>query len=249
MNFSRLKPGRKTALAAIVTGGLLITIVVGLKLSLVITRRRAERLLSEVKALKLGESTASDAQQLVDRYGGWTQQENDSICSGSDCLFFAIPVSNRITESLLRARWLIGHITCVWLNPCCDLLQWRAMGVGIHAEGGKITQIEISLETRRNDGFLLVGRLELVPSLQEVSEPLRPGYSPGRFHITTPGGGAGVSAMVTPRASCEDRGRAFDLNLQCISSIRGCTELREIMPYVWMDREGFVRLHTLDQAP
>jgi len=249
VNFPRLKLGRKIALAAIVTGGLLITIVAGLKLSLVITGHRAERLLSEVKELKLGESTASDAQQLVDRYGGSKQQGNDSICSGGDCLFFEVRVSNKITESLLRAGWFIGRTTGVWWNPCDDLLPMRAMGVGIHVKGGRITRIGIGLDTRRKDGFLLEGRTEFVPSLPEVFEPLRPGYSPGRFHMTTPGGGAGVIARITPRASCEDRGRAFDLNLQCISSIRGCTELREIMPSVWRDYEDFLRLHTLDPAP
>jgi len=249
VNFSRLKPGRKIALTAIVAGGLLITSLAGCKVSLIMTRHRAERLLSEVMELKLGESTASDAQQLVDRYGGSKQQGNDSVCSGGDCLFFAIPVTNRITESLLRAGWVIGRTTGVWHNLCDDLLPWRAMGVGVHAKGGRIVRIGINLETRRKDGFLLEGTTVFVPSLPEVFEPLRPGYHPGRFHITTPGGGAGVSAMITPRASCEDRGRAFDLNLQCISSIHGCTELREIMPSVWTDHEDFLRLHTLDQAP
>jgi hypothetical protein len=77
---------------------------------------------------------------------------------------------------------------------------------------------------------------------------VRRGYRPLRFHLTTPGGGTGVRAVITPDASCGDRGKAFEINLRCISSIAGCAELREIMPSVWIDHEEFLRLNTLNQA-
>jgi hypothetical protein len=120
------------------------------------------------------------------------------------------------------------------------------MGVGIHVKGDRIIRIHIGLSSRRKNGFLMAGGVDVVPSLDKVFEPLRREYLPGWFHMTTPGGGAGVEAMIGSRASCEDRSRAFDINLGCMSSWRGCTELREIMPSVWADHEEFNRLHTLD---
>jgi hypothetical protein len=235
VNYPRLKFPRSIALAAIVTGGLLITGLAGFRMSLFITRHRAERLLREVKALKLGESTAQDAQSLIDRYGGLKQAENDSICSGGDCAYYRIFVYNSILEHLLRARRYSLDPSLGRENLCCELMGWRFLGVGINVKNDKIMRIEIVVGARRKDGFIIEGETEIVPSIPEPLEALRQGYRPSKFHITTPGGGEGLKAIVTPRATNRDLDRAFGLNLQCMSSIRGCEDLRELMPSVWAD--------------
>lgn len=246
MNLRRLNRTRTLTATASVAGILLAAGLSAWHWSLLRTRHRAESLLGEVRALKLNESAAADAQRLIDRYGGWKGQENDSICNGSDCFFYGISVHNALLESFLRTRWIISHACAVWRNPCCNLAPWRVIGVGIYVKGDRIIRIDIGVSSRRKDGFLMAGRVEVLPSLDEPFEPLRRDYRPLWFHMTTPGGGAGVTAMMTPRARCEDRSRAFDINLRCMSSWRGCTELREIMPSVWADHEEFNRLHTLD---
>jgi hypothetical protein len=211
--------------------------------SLVLTRHKAEKLLREVQAMKLGESTLDDAKRLHKEYGGFSQKENDSVCSGDDCFFYGIPIYDWALEKGLALRWRVLHASAVWYNPCCDLAPWRAFGVGISVKGGRVVRIEVVLDSRGSDGFIREGRVQMVSQMPDGRKPVRTGYCVYPFHITTPGGGKGIAATITPGASTRDRLRAFQINLRCVTTLRGCREREEIMPAVWEDHEGYLRLH------
>ncbi len=53
----------------------------------------------------------------------------------------------------------------------------------------------------------------------------------------------GLRAMITPEASTAERKRAFDINVRCLTDVRGCTELAEIMPSAWKDYQEYLRRH------
>jgi hypothetical protein len=211
--------------------------------SLVLTRHKAEKLLRDVQAMKLGESTLDDVKRLHKEYGGFSQKEDDSVCSGDDCFFYGIPIYDWALEKALALRWRVLHASAVWHNPCCDLALWRAFAVGISVKAGRVIRIEVDLYSRGSDGFIRAGRVLVVPQIPDGPEPLRSGYRVYPFHITTPGGGTGIAATLTPGASARDRLRAFQINLRCVTTLRGCRELDEIMPAVWEDHKEYLRLH------
>lgn len=246
MDLTRLRPGRAVRRFLAIGTFIVLAGVVALNISMLSARRRAESLVSEVRLLRLGLSTAQDAERLFARYGGWKQLGDDSTCSDRECFFLVIPVYSSILERALRGWWVISHLRDVWKNPCCDLTGWRGLTVALRVHRGHIARIEVATGSRTPSGLLLTGRVVIIPTNLARGEPLRPGYSPGILHITTPGGGRGIRAAISDLASDEDRTRAFDLNLRCMSTIRGCSELREVMPSVWEDHQSLPRLRTPD---
>jgi hypothetical protein len=196
-----------------------------------------------VQALKLGESTLENVKRLHEEYGGFSQKENDSVCGGDDCFFYGISIYDRGLDKVLALRWRIMHARPIWRNLFSNRGPWRAFGVGLSVKRGRVIRIEVELYSTSSDGFIREGLVQVVPQIPDGPEPLRSGYRVYRFHMTTPGGGTGIGAAITPGASERDRQRAFQINLRCITTLRGCRELHEIMPAVWEDHQEYLRLH------
>jgi hypothetical protein len=224
-------------------GAVIIAAMVWFEGSLVLTRHKAGKLLRDVQAMKLGESTLEDVRRLQKQYGGISQKENGSVCSGDDCSFYGIPIYNWALEKGLALRWRVLHASAVWCNPCCDLAPWRVLWVGIYVKGGPVIRIEVFIHSRGSDGFIRAGHVQIVSQMPHGREPVRTGYCVYPFHMTTPGGGKGIAATIAPGASARDRLRAFQINLRCVTTLRGCREREEIMPAVWEDHEEYLRLH------
>jgi hypothetical protein len=44
-----------------------------------------------------------------------------------------------------------------------------------------------------------------------------------------------MTVVITPKANAEERAEAFHFDLSCLSSLRGCRALCEMMPSVWTE--------------
>jgi hypothetical protein len=230
---------------------LLVLGFLGFESSLLYTHHRALRFLGEVKKLKVGDSTTADVERFLHEYGGASMKSSDSACSGPNCVFYAVEVYNKPLEYLLRARWAILNArdfrTPSWRTP----IWWRVLAMGAYVDNGSVVDIYLMIRSRKGDDSVVEGRVHEVQSIPEGLEflALRKGYCLSRPVITGGDGGRGITAMIDLRASPEDRQRAFDLNLGCISTLSGCTEPSEIMPSAWEDSQEFLRQHTQPSPP
>jgi hypothetical protein len=242
---SRLKFASVATLALVVLGSL------GFEGSLIYTRHRALRFLHEVKKLKLGESSTADVEVLLHDYGGWSKKVSDSSCSEPDCFIYCVQVYDKPMEYVFRARWAILNLRRSLTHLEWIPKFWRVFAMLAQVKNGRVVRIEVVLLFRKRDESCIEGETILVQNGREGPEwlALRKGYIPHRFVMTGGDGGEGIEAIIDSRASPEDRERAFDFNLRCISTLSGCSELRELMPSVWSDYQKFLRQHTAPAAP
>jgi len=213
----------------------------GFEGSLLYTHHRALRFLGEVKNLKLGESTTADVEGLLHQYGWFSMKSSDFACSGPNCIFYAVHVYNKPMEYLLRARWAILNAhdfrTHSWRTPNW----WRVLAMGAHVDNGRVVDIGLEIRSRKGDESVVLGRTHEVQKIPEGLEfrALRKGYCLASPVITGGDGGRGIEATIDFRASPRDRQHAFDLNLRCMSTLRGCSELRadaKITSQIWGER-------------
>ncbi len=101
------------------------------------------------------------------------------------------------------------------------------------------------------EGSLVQGAVHEWARIPEGLEfrQLRKGYAPTRYVISGGDGGKGIEAMIDFRASPEDRQHAFDLNLQCMWTLRGYPDMRSLMPSVWNDSQEYLLQHTPPTEP
>ena len=119
----------------------------------------------------------------------------------------------------------------------------------IQVRDGRITEAGYLVDTEATP--IAVGEQSLVASAS-VSDHFRSDYYDGYArgldkhpnrqvrhpHLSTTGGGQIIVSEVTADATAIERELAFDFSLSCISSFRGCAELRELAPSAWEDLMG-----------
>jgi hypothetical protein len=209
------------------------------------TRRRAGELLRDIQALKLGEARPLDVERLMEKYGGRVDRITGPTYPEADFFYFIMPVQNGILEQYLLARWKIVHlITTRKLfghSGCCNLQGWRGLGAYVRIKDGAVTGVHVYLHVRKRSGFVVIANVNVLPAIPAAYQVGDDSYHVSSYHLTAPGGGKGIQAILTPRATAAERERAFDLNLRCLTTLNGCTEFSEIVPVVWQDHQAYLR--------
>lgn len=209
------------------------------------TRLRTEELLRDIQTLKVGEATTEDVERFVRRYGGRVERVTSPGFPPADHFFVITPVQNQILEQYLRARWKVVHsITTRKLfghSGCCALQGWRWLGAYFRVKDGIVTGVRVNMHIRRKDGFAVMAHVEVVPAMPEFYRAEADSYHVRSYHLTAPGGGKGIRAILTPRARSAEQERAFDLNVSCLTTMGGCTEFSEIVPLAWQDHQAYLR--------
>jgi len=114
-----------------------------------------------------------------------------------------------------------------------------AVAVNLRYRGKKLTYLDYGFATPVLQASSQVTYLTAEARIEEVDSRygLRPnyyvGYSlrPSSIAGTTSEGRFG--AVITSRATDEERNAAFKFDLSCLSSLRGCQVVCEIMPSAW----------------
>ena len=123
--------------------------------------------------------------------------------------------------------------------------------MGAHVDNGRVVDIYLEIRSRKTDDSVVEGVTRELQKIPEGLEfrALRKGYCLSSPVITGGDGGRGIEAVIDFRASPADRQHAFDLNLRCMSTLRGCTELRELMPSVYKDFQEYLRSTRHPRSP
>ena len=219
--------------------------------SLLYTRHQARRFLREVQELKVGDSSTAEVEVLLREYGGWSKPSNDSPCSAPDCTVYGVLVRSEPMEYLLWARWAILHMRQLLTHQWVTVGYGRVLGMVAYVAKGRVVDISLGMMCRKWDDAVVQGKVHEWARIPEGLEfrQLRKGYAPTFYVMSGGEGGMGIEAMIDFRASSEDRRHAFDLNLRCMWTLSGCSDMRSLMPSVWKDAQEYHRQQTPPSQP
>jgi hypothetical protein len=202
-----------------------------------ISRRRAERLLHDLRQLQVGKSTFEDARAVIVGHGGGVPPYDHSGCSAAHCTF----VVGLTHYPLLTRLWgryssIEAEYYALRALPPLGLQDWES-GADVRVDGGIVTHIGYRVFVRGSGGWVLgyiaVEDRAAAKHLRDLMGQ-RP-YYVHWFNITTVGGGEGIQSTLTPQANAEERNHAYDFNYDCLTRVGGCTSLCQIAPLAFAD--------------
>jgi hypothetical protein len=192
-------------------------------------RRRIEiqHLLADAQALRVGVTTADEVRELSQKYGGkfLLPVSGATDAQASICNIF---LSNPQLEIAREARVLPGRRL------------WDAVLV-LAVRDGLLRRADLRFIIRRSDGFLLfahTGLLEKGPP----TPPEETSYLVTEPRLTGPAGEP-LDVELRLGATAEERKKAFDFNLSCLTGLRECRHVCEVMPSAWRDLPLERRIH------
>lgn len=207
-------------------------------------RSRAEQLIEDVRALRLGESSLADVQELAEKYGttppivlSFNGEVAVPECTPPKCTDFVFEVQSPLSVGIDNHPAWIGKL---------GLRAW-VVKASARVEEGRVSEAAALAGTRRPDGCWLLATAMKIKSLEQESETM-PDWDEtdehiekGAYHVDggllhiDPEHGDVLSARLTPMASPVAQQHAFEVNWDCVGTFHGCRELCELYPKVWAD--------------
>jgi len=201
---------------------------------MVVKARRANALLLQVRALRVRESTFQEAKKLADRYDGRVDYR------GEPCTF------EKCTFSISLGTWPYHQPGAI--REALRYVGIREYGVAssVSVHNGRVVETDFQVTAEAKLGT----ERQWLAAAAKVSDRFpRSDYYYGRRNgldehpnrevihpgFSTTGGGQLLVSEVTADANVAERERAFDFRLSCISSLQGCSELRQLAPSAWED--------------
>ena len=194
-----------------------------------ICRRRAERVLHDVRQLQVGKSTFEDARAVVLRNRGGVSPYDHRGCSTAHCTFEVVLKHYPILLEVWGQESLLLHVL-----PRLGLQVWEGGG-DVRVDAGIVTCVTYGVLVRGSGGWLLGHEAEefkAVPKYLQDRTGQR-SYFVRWANITTPGGGEGIISTVTLQANPKERNVAADFD--CLTRLGGCTSLCQIAPAAFAD--------------
>lgn len=214
-----------------------VSLAGAIRLDQYVLRRRAERLLSDIRSLELRKSTYADVRRLEDR---WLDESKEGVCRPSWC-DLQISLGNVGARHL---AFLLNHlaIRAIYLG-----LGGRVAGAGSFLRvrdnllWGKGIGLAIETLSTESDGrkveYDLEGSIGTDDHFTWVSAR-HPEYQIGRPTACT--GCREGWVRFTPFADPQDVLRLTDLNFACLTRWRPCTEQADILPTAWKEMRAEV---------
>jgi hypothetical protein len=195
-------------------------------------RHRAGKLIQQLQRFQVDQTTEEQVKKLANEYGG---------------KYFP-PARATQNELAQPAHYDIEvsspHVTIA--NSTYALpgsRSWTMVAV-IDVGNGKLTTLLLEQVVNRSDGFVLDADVSLLHSSKyDGLHDLGP-YNVHEGATGLPGEAFGVS--LSPEATEEERQKAFDFNLSCLTQLRECRHVCEILPNAWRDLSPEHRLRYTD---
>ena len=209
------------------------------------SQHQAEKLLREVRMLRLGKSSAADVDRIRAKFQRF--ERSDGPCTPASCTYL-IELSNfwivlnhpRLSAPLFSGEVGLGPATFLHnLLTRTGFHFYRVIG-SFTISHGILRSLSFDAAIETPAGWALVGDAStyLFSSAYTYSRALE--IHP-EYHVGSPGGCTGcrmIYAVINPYSTQEQLQHAFDFNLSCISRFwTSCTENRDIMPSAAVDRE------------
>ncbi len=228
---------RRLLFAGIGLVGFLTVVLGGLLTIDAYHRAKAQQLVRDIQALRIGESSISDVQELKEKYQSTLLAFANPECKPPMCEEASFDVQSPLARGIDNYPVWVGRLGIhVWI-----------VGGSVRLEEGKVSATSVLVFTRRPDSCWLVAGASLRRDISQKSEVdpdadysdehvERHAYNitGGLFHID-PEHGDILTAGLTPQASAAAREHAFDINWKCVGTLHGCRELCELYPGVWAD--------------
>ena len=243
-NTSMASTPRIRRIARFVLSGFLLAIALGwlfLYFDSILQRRRAERLISDLKTFPFATAGFNEVRDLMVRYGGHAIQRLPQTppltCTVSHC-YFELSLEHRLLRLPVRGRAadvLYNTLAYVGVRPWAVSLNFEVKDGRLERSSTTVGQFKMA---RFGDTDVL-DPLEYNVHTERTDVGFRPreggvGYVIGRPHVTGPLEEDWEAWLVqTPTAPMQ---RAFDINLACLTTIlHGCRDFAELAPFVWAD--------------
>jgi hypothetical protein len=168
-----------------------------------VVRRQAKHFLQDVVHIRVGESNLVELQRLASKYRNYAVQDGPR-CDQDHCSF----------DFYFGNRWL-------WR---IRLAPGTRFGGGITAQRGKITEIDLALQT----GIAYTARV--------VESAATPGSTPFKVNgrrATSGDVDYTITIHLTSAASELERQKAYNFNLACLTRLLGCNNARLLLPGAW----------------
>jgi hypothetical protein len=192
-------------------------------------RRRAERLLSDLKSLEMRKSTYQDARQVMDRWKDSIHQEGPCQPYRCDVQISPFDFFNRHWRFLVDHQRLMRVYRVLGGRPA---MIDGSIGVRKNIVWGKgIFAMVESPSADHEDGIELVVRAGS-GSPSSIS-PLHPEYEMGVGHPITGTPTVGAYAVFTPYADPADVKRLMDIDFSCLTRWHPCETGADIVPTAW----------------
>jgi len=197
------------------TGRSVIGIVFALLVSCLITiailhalalrqREQARAFLPQFAALKLGESTFGDAQQLARQFGGipWYVAEADMRCRFQKCsLVFKFENMPLSYVPFIHHTELFGEIL---------------------VEDGIVVSRQLEYERNTRSDYYFRYLVFDSAALPENEHGYGKGYGTWRLKVDSQGTPHALLVRLGPQSSVADRTKAYSLDLSCLARLFGC---------------------------
>jgi hypothetical protein len=214
-----------------------------------ILRWRAERLLSDIRALQLGKSTWADAQKIMYRWGVWGFYEGS--CTEKRCTYqIAFRDSSRAFPVVSEPN---GNLHSepqqrnAWILKAYQILGGRSAMVAARVEvingfiWGKDYELSLNIpgeSSSNEEGYILGTDAETVWKTKDLDAFIKtnhPEYMIEKAPICS--GCELVFARFTPFADPQIIASLFDFNLGCLTHLILCRHPDEIAPNMWKRAE------------
>lgn len=209
----------RIGLAASIIGVVLLSIISLTYVSTIRAERRARRLLSDCRKLKIGVSTELDVLRIVHDYGGEAGALATDVCRNGTRTDHSVAITSS------SANWIGEHFP--WLRPFSN--RWWVAEALFAFENGHLCFVSYDVRTYlapRSRYNLWVSAAahsnSLVPDADAYGVSVGPKRNLEYFRTE-------VWANATP----DQREHAFDFDLSCLTSWGGCRAGCELMPSAW----------------
>jgi len=199
-----------------------------------ILRWRAERLLSEITALRLRQSDWQAAQKIRERWGSWGRY--DGSCTSEHC-YYEIELKDfgyRHANLFANRPWAWNLYQRIGGRPARIRADWEVDAGRVWAKGFGV-HVEVPPAAGHDFGYTLIATSDSVSRFPFYTYwpqlLLHPNYI-----IGTPGGCESclaVYAKFTPYTDPSEIDRLMRFNLSCLTRWDPCRERGDIMSVAW----------------
>jgi hypothetical protein len=198
---------------------------------------KAQMLLLEVRTLEPGKTTVEDVKKIVRRFGGEEYDAHSVWYAEGDGGKKHVSLDPCLGEGLSYSINVYPPRAILWAIeeiPILHILGWHPWSVGlmIHHKDERVTCYSQIVWFARPDGQEVTAHADLdlrnPESLFEQKPYEAKSFVSRRYYHA-------VHVFVLTEASAAEKTRAFQMDLSCTISIRGCFFPCQIIPLGWLD--------------
>jgi hypothetical protein len=189
-----------------------------------------QELTVDVKRLRVGVTTEAEIQTLSQKYKG-TYSKAAKHGDSEEPAHFSVAIWSPMVAVRQSYKTLPGRRV------------WGALAY-LPIESGYLSRAYLAVGSLRSDGLELSASVRLAGSTPSAA-PEGVSYYVYEAHVTGPPTES-LNVELGPAATNVEYGKSFDFNLSCLTDLRECRHVCELMPTAWKDLPSERRIQYSD---